>query len=64
MGWKTNEALQQICRLQGLPDDFELPNFTIGGAISAVGNGVPLPLGRAIAGAVRSAMSQAGEDAS
>ena len=64
MGWKTKEALQQICRLQGLPDDFELPNFTIGGAISAVGNGVPLPLGRAIAGAVRSAMSQAGEDAS
>jgi DNA (cytosine-5)-methyltransferase 1 len=57
MGWKTKEALQQICRLQGLPDDFELPNLTIGGAISAVGNGVPLPLGRAIAGAVRSAMS-------
>jgi DNA (cytosine-5)-methyltransferase 1 len=56
MGWKTKEALEQVCRLQGLPEDFELPNFTIAGAIKAVGNGVPLPLGRAIAGAVRSAM--------
>ncbi len=60
MGWKTKEAFQQVCRLQGLPDDFELPNFTISGAIKAVGNGVPLPLGRAIASSVRQVMSSEG----
>lgn len=53
MGWKTKEAFVQAKRLQGLPDDFDLPNFTTAGAIKAVGNGVPLPLGRAIARAVR-----------
>ncbi len=63
MGWKTKEAFEQVRRLQGLPDDFELPNFTVGGAIKAVGNGVPLPLGRAIAKAVWSAMSDSMEDA-
>ncbi len=57
MGWKTKEAFDQVRRLQGLPDDFELPNFTVAGAIKAVGNGVPLPLGRAIAGGVRLALS-------
>ncbi len=64
MGWKTKEAFEQICHLQGLPDDFELPNFTIAGAIKAVGNGVPLPLGRVIASAVRLAMSELEESAS
>lgn len=63
MGWKTKEAFEQVRCLQGLPDDFELPNFTIAGAIKAVGNGVPLALGRAIAKAVWSAMSSE-EDAS
>ncbi len=57
MGWKTKEAFEQVRRLQGLPDDFELPNFTVSGAIKAVGNGVPLPLGHAIAKAVWEAMS-------
>jgi site-specific DNA-cytosine methylase len=52
MGWKTREAFEQVRRLQGLPDDFALPSFTVAGAIKAVGNGVPLPLGRAIAQAV------------
>jgi len=61
MGWKTKEAFEQVKRLQGLPDDFELPNFTITGAIKAVGNGVPLPLGRAIAGAVKLAISTSTE---
>lgn len=57
MGWKTKEAFEQVRRLQGLPDDFELPNFTVSGAIKAVGNGVPLPLGRTIAKAVWEAIS-------
>jgi DNA (cytosine-5)-methyltransferase 1 len=52
MGWKTKEAYEQVRRLQGLPDDFELPVFTVAGAIKVIGNGVPLPLGRAIAQAV------------
>jgi DNA (cytosine-5)-methyltransferase 1 len=52
LGWKTREAFEQIRRLQGLPDSFDLPAFTISAAIKAVGNGVPLPLGRAIAAAV------------
>ena len=58
LGWKTRAAFEQARRLQGLPDDFELPSFTVAGAIKAVGNGVPLPLGRAIAKAVREVMEQ------
>lgn len=44
-------------RQQGLPDDFlsDAP-FTMAGKARAVGNGVPLPMGRAIARAVKSAM--------
>lgn len=64
LGYKTRAAFEEIRRLQGLPDGFELPNFTVAGAIEAVGNGVPLPLGRAIAKAVWSAMSEVGEDVS
>lgn len=43
-------------RNQGLPADFlaDAP-FTVAGKIKCVGNGVPLPMGRAIAKAVRKA---------
>ncbi len=61
LGYKTRAAFEDIRRLQGLPDGFELPNFTVAGAIEAVGNEVPLPLGRAIAKAVWLAMSEVGE---
>jgi DNA (cytosine-5)-methyltransferase 1 len=44
------------CTLQGLPEDFKLPGFTRQAAYEAVGNGVPLPMGRAIARAVRQAL--------
>lgn len=57
LGWKTKEAFHQVRELQGLPEQFELPNFTVAGAIKAVGNGVPLPLGRAIARAVWDTLS-------
>lgn len=50
------KALKEMQRLQGLPDDFELPAFKLREAVRAVGNGVPLPLGRAIAQAVKEAM--------
>lgn len=48
---------EEMCRLQGLPPDFlsESP-FTMTGKRQAVGNGVPLPMGRAIARAVKSSL--------
>jgi len=50
---RTRDELRKGIRLQGLPDDFDLPGMTIEGAIRAVGNGVPIPLGRAVARAVK-----------
>lgn len=46
----------RFCELQGLPEDFltDAP-FTNAGRYRVVGNGVPLPMGRAIAKAVREA---------
>lgn len=51
--------LSEMCRLQGLPEDYlaEAP-FTVSGKRQMVGNGVPLPMGRAIARAVRRALEQ------
>lgn len=43
----------RFCVLQGLPADFDIPAFTVGAKREAVGNGVPLPMGRALAQAVR-----------
>jgi DNA (cytosine-5)-methyltransferase 1 len=51
-------------RLQGLPEDYDLPGFTVAGKIKAIGNGVPLAMGRAVARAVTAALavpSPAGE---
>lgn len=55
-GWKTAEALRESLRLQGLPSDFcdHMP-FTLKGKHLVIGNGVPVPMGRAIAKAVRQA---------
>lgn len=55
-GVHTEEYFRQGVRAQGLPDTFDLPGFTVRGKIRAVGNGVPLPMGRAIAKAVKQAM--------
>ena len=54
---KKDQRFSEALRLQGLPPDFlsEAP-FTATGKHHVVGNGVPLPLGRAIARAVRRAM--------
>ncbi len=41
-----------VRRLQGLPDDYELPGFTREAAVRAVGNGVPIVMGRVLARAV------------
>ena len=53
----TAASLAEICRLQGLPGDFlaDAP-FTVAAKVKAIGNGVPLPMGRAIARAVKAAM--------
>lgn len=50
---------ETMCELQGLPRDFlaEAP-FTVSGKRQAIGNGVPLPMGRAIARAVVRATSE------
>jgi DNA (cytosine-5)-methyltransferase 1 len=55
LGYKT--AAADFKRLQGLPDNFldDAP-FTVAGKIKLIGNGVPLPMGRAIAKAVRKAV--------
>lgn len=46
------------CWLQGLPETFDLPGFTVQAKREAVGNGVPLPMGRAVAAAVVRAISR------
>lgn len=50
-------SLERACELQGLPVNFtaDMP-FTTHGKRRIVGNGVPLPMGRAIAKAVRKAL--------
>ena len=49
---KSAAAFREVCRKQGLPDDFDLPPFTVEAKCKAIGNGVPLSMGRAIAKAV------------
>jgi DNA (cytosine-5)-methyltransferase 1 len=47
-------TVPEAARLQGLPEDFlsEAP-FTVAGKLQVIANGVPLPMGRAIARAVK-----------
>ena len=58
-GYKRTEDFTSHLRLQGLPPDFlaDAP-FTVAGKIKAVGNGVPLPMGRAVAKAVLKALAR------
>lgn len=46
-------TFEELRRLQGLPEDFDLPGFTLDGKRAAVGNGVPLCMARELARAVR-----------
>lgn len=59
-GDKSVHFLKDAIKAQGLPAGFEIPEFTVRGAIKAVGNGVPLPLGRAIARSVKAALAADG----
>jgi DNA (cytosine-5)-methyltransferase 1 len=60
---RNGRTVQENCRLQGLPGDFldDAP-FTVAGKLKAIGNGVPLPMGKAIAGAVKAALEKDKED--
>lgn len=53
-------AFEHFKRLQGLPDEFDLPGFSSREKVRAICNGVPLPMGRAIAKAVREVVESAG----
>jgi DNA (cytosine-5)-methyltransferase 1 len=57
---RSRSYLARAIELQGLPKSYELPGFTVAGAIEAVANGVPLPMGRAVARAVKRALEKAG----
>jgi DNA (cytosine-5)-methyltransferase 1 len=53
---KGRLSLAALCRKQGLPEDFlKHAPFTAAASCKVIGNGVPLPMGRAIARAVREA---------
>lgn len=56
---KGEMSWPESCRLQGLPADFDLPGFTKEAKQRALGNGVPLPMGRAVAEAVKVALCAA-----
>ena len=49
---QTRRTFADFCELQGLPRDFALPGLTLQARYRAVGNGVPIPLARAVAAAV------------
>jgi DNA (cytosine-5)-methyltransferase 1 len=54
---KDATGVRLAIRDQGLPDDFLARSpFTVSGKLKAVGNGVPLPMGRAVAKAVCKAL--------
>jgi len=44
---------QRLCELQGLPSGFNLPGLSRTAKIRAIGNGVPVPMARAVAEAIR-----------
>lgn len=56
-------SLADACRLQGLPENFlEHAPFTAQGKLQAVANGVPIPMARELARAVKRALGPAAAD--
>lgn len=51
-----DRPFRDLCRMQGLGDEFVLPGFTVEEAKRAVGNGVPFVVGRVLAAAVLQAV--------
>ena len=56
-GAKTTWAFERGKLDQGLPEAFDLPPFTVLAKVAAIGNGVPLAMGRAVAKAVKRAIN-------
>jgi DNA (cytosine-5)-methyltransferase 1 len=57
-GKKTNRrGWSEFCQLQGLSPDFDLPSFSLSAKYKAVGNGVPVPMARALARGIKSLRS-------
>lgn len=55
---RGNMSIERMCELQGLPANYlEEAPFTSHGKRKVIGNGVPLPMGRAVARAVKEAMA-------
>ena len=50
-----SRPFEQLCQLQELPAGFDLPGFTVAGKKRAVGNGVPLIIGRVLFEAIKQA---------
>lgn len=44
-----DRSFKELCHIQGLPDDFDLTDFTVKGKKKLIGNGVPLSIGRVLA---------------
>ena len=55
---KDRRDFAAFCELQGLPRTFTLPGWPLAFKYSAVGNGVPIPMGRLFARAIVTARSQ------
>lgn len=55
---KSKDSFARLCRLQGLPEGFDIPPFKVEDKCKAVGNGVPLAMGRALAKAVIAAINE------
>lgn len=59
--YSTRYTLEEMLELQGLPAEFfGFSPFTVQGKRQAIGNGVPLPMGHAIAKAVKAALQGGG----
>lgn len=52
-----DRPIHELVRLQGLPQDFDIPAFTKGALTRAIGNGVPYGMAKALAQAVISRQS-------
>ena len=50
---QTRRTWAEFCQLSGLPPDFDLPGMSRSARYKAVGNGVPIPMGRTVARAIR-----------
>lgn len=53
-----DRSFDELKRLQGLPDEFDLPGFIVEEKKRAVGNGVPIVMGRVLARAIKAAYGE------